>query len=421
MEEDHKVEQHPSERALVNRILTALGAKPREWTVGDRRLAILAIIIVLAILLTAVCGYVFGWGWTGLTKPKQRTFWDWLDLLIVPVVLALGGYLFNRSENRRTQEIADQHAKTDRAIAERRIQDDTLQAYLDHMGQLLLDKDNPLRQSGERDEVRTLALARTLTVLRRLDGERNGRVLQFLHDSYLVTRDHPILSFAGANLRADDLSEANLLEADLSGAKLMRADLRGAILIGANLRAAILRGALLSHAILSGVDLRGANLIEADLRGAILTEDLTQYYYLSGERNYGAACLQGAMLSGANLSGANLSGANLKGAILSGADLSGANLTGAVLSGAVLGALGNREVIFLTQPALQQALLREVSNRGANLSGADLSDAKVMSNKQLERQVASLKGTTMPDGKKYEDWVKNGRPARRPRRRSRPQ
>src|SRR5215213_11561738 len=129
MEEDHKVEQeqHHSERSLMDRILTTLGAKPREWTVGDRRLAILAIIIVLAIVITTVCGYVFGWEWTGLTKPKQRTFWDWLDLLIVPVVLALGGYLLNRSENRRTQKIADQSAKTDRAIAGQRIQDDTLQ------------------------------------------------------------------------------------------------------------------------------------------------------------------------------------------------------------------------------------------------------------------------------------------------------
>ena len=45
------------------------------------------------------------WKWTGL---PERTLWDWLSLLIVPVVLALGGYLFTRSENRRTQEVADQ-------------------------------------------------------------------------------------------------------------------------------------------------------------------------------------------------------------------------------------------------------------------------------------------------------------------------
>jgi hypothetical protein len=110
-------------------------------------------------MITAVCGYVFGWEWTGLTKPKQRTFWDWLDLLIVPVVLALGGYLFTRSENRRAQDIASQRTETDQQIAAQRRQDDTLQAYLDQMGQLLLDKDNPLRHSKTNDEVRTLARA----------------------------------------------------------------------------------------------------------------------------------------------------------------------------------------------------------------------------------------------------------------------
>ncbi len=109
MEENHQLEQdqHQNSLSLLDRFLTTLGANPREWTLGDRRITIFAIVIVLAIIITAISGYAFGWEWTGLTKPKQRTFWDWLDLLIVPVVLALGGYLFNRSENRRTQIDSD--------------------------------------------------------------------------------------------------------------------------------------------------------------------------------------------------------------------------------------------------------------------------------------------------------------------------
>ena len=58
--------------------------------------------------------------------PFDITLWDWLDLLIIPFVLALGGYLFTRSENRSNREIADD-----------RRQDDTLQAYLDGMSQVL--------------------------------------------------------------------------------------------------------------------------------------------------------------------------------------------------------------------------------------------------------------------------------------------
>jgi hypothetical protein len=162
---------------------------PREWTGGDRRLATLAIVIGLAIIITVVCGYVFEWKWTGLIKPKQRTFWDWLSLLIVPFVLALGGYLFTRSESRRThkfadqqraldREIADQQRTLDREIADQRRQDDMLQACLDGMSDFLTDKDRPLHRAQQGGSLSTVARARTLTVLRRLDGERKRSLLQ---------------------------------------------------------------------------------------------------------------------------------------------------------------------------------------------------------------------------------------------------
>ena len=39
------------------------------------------------------------------------------------------------------------------------------------------------------------------------------------------------------------------------------------------------------------------------------------------------------------------------------------------------------------------------------MSGADLSDAAGVTKKQLE-QAKSLKGATLPNGQKYEDWLK---------------
>jgi hypothetical protein len=187
-----------------------------RWPPTGRQLFWIEVFAALAFLLTVVCGYLFGWKWTGL--PKQ-TLWDWLDLLIVPFVLAVGGYLFTRSESRRAEQsaieqrnldrgtteqrtkedrwLAHERAETDRQIADQRRQDETLQAYLDYSGELLLNKDMPLRQSKARDEVRTLAQARTLTVLRRLDGERKGRVLQFLYEAGLITRYCAVVALAG--------------------------------------------------------------------------------------------------------------------------------------------------------------------------------------------------------------------------------
>jgi hypothetical protein len=219
-------------------------------------------VAALAFLIIVVCGYLFGWKWTGLPK---RTAWDWLDLLIVPIVLAVGGYLFTRTENQRTLQssqeqrevdwaIAKDQVETDRTLADERRQDDTLQAYLDGMSQLLTENERPLHRAQPGDSLSTVARARTLTVLGRLDGGRKRSVLQFLYESGLISSAHPVLDLSGANL-----SEANLQKANLSE----WADLYQANLIAANLRGANLERAELEGTILEGAILRGANLYQA--------------------------------------------------------------------------------------------------------------------------------------------------------------
>jgi hypothetical protein len=43
-----------------DRLLKGLGIDSDKWTVGDRRLALLVISAGLAVLITGICGYVFG-------------------------------------------------------------------------------------------------------------------------------------------------------------------------------------------------------------------------------------------------------------------------------------------------------------------------------------------------------------------------
>jgi uncharacterized protein YjbI with pentapeptide repeats len=287
--EEQKPSQKPAgwERSLGDRLLRTLRMNPDKWTIGDRRLAILAVAIGLGIVVITIFGYVFEWKWTGLAK---QTFWDWLSLLIVPVVLALGGYFFTRSENRRTREDADRQRSLDRELADDRRQDEMLQAYLDGVSQLLTDKERPLHRAEVGDYLSTVARARTLTVLARLDGERKGSVLQFLYESGLIRKDRQVLALRGA---------------DLSGARLPGADLRGANLHGADLSGAILYAANLSGTDLSRADLKEADLLGADLSGADLSE----------------AVLLGTELYGVNLIKANLNRTNLIEANLTGADL----------------------------------------------------------------------------------------------------
>jgi uncharacterized protein YjbI with pentapeptide repeats len=221
-----------------------------RWRLS-RRQVLWASGIVASLTVAVLIGYRYG-----------ITLWDWIKILIVPAAIAIGVAWLNQAQRAGELEVENQRA-----------QDEALQAYLDQIGQLLLDKERPLRQSKEDDEVRTLARARTLTVLRRLDDERKASVLQFLHESGLIAKKCVVVYLGRADLSRANLIKSNLIGAYLRGANLSRANLSGASLMGAelvraNLRGANLRGANLSISDLSDADLSGANLSDADLSGA---------------------------------------------------------------------------------------------------------------------------------------------------------
>jgi len=327
---------------------------PKERVKNNRSqggvVAIIALSVAVVIAVILYYGHATRAGWVGVSG---KTFWDYLELLIVPVALAIGGYWLNRiqerereaeAEQRELDRVAAEDARQQRELefANQATQNAELQSYLDQMGQLLLDR--KLRKSEDGSEVRTLAHARTLTVLTRLDGGRKARVVQFLFDSGLITSERPVLDLAGADLSGAYFSGLHLHNVNLSEADLSGADLSSTRLNETNLRKAKLNGADL-HGLLS----RNLNLWDAQLSRANLSE---------------------AKLLSAALNQANLSEANLHGADLHGAKLYSANLS------------------------------------EADLSGADLSQVEGLSNRQLG-SCMSLEGATMPHGQKYEDWLKS--------------
>jgi uncharacterized protein YjbI with pentapeptide repeats len=176
----------------------------------------------------------------------NKTLWDLLQLLVVPLALAVIGFWFAAQQDARQQHIENQRADAERELAELRAQDEALQAYLDQMSSLLFNGE--LRTSEADSEVRTLARARTLTVLGRLDPTRKSAVLQFLVEAELVQRVEgrgPIIRLSGANLSGARLSQGTLGE--LSSVSLSRLyNLRGADLSGADLSGANLSKANLS-------------------------------------------------------------------------------------------------------------------------------------------------------------------------------
>lgn len=222
---------------------------------------------------------------------------------VIGALVGLGGVfttqLVNSAlEDRRAQsarETEQTQRQRELELEQQRSQNDALQVYLDHMGELLLGKGlhSSVGNGGENTgEAQLLARARTYTVLRTLNPARKASVVRFLIEARLIHGPEPIIPLFDVDLSDTKLNNANLVGIDLQDSKL----------IGANLRGANLRGARL-YSVYEVADLSGADLSGASLNGANLTNAILKDADLEG------ADLEGARLNGADLSRANLSGA----------------------------------------------------------------------------------------------------------------
>lgn len=232
-----------------------------------------------------------------LSSIREKTAWDWLSLLVVPILIATIAGMFTLFTVSQQNEIFRQR---DEAEKERN-QQALLIEYLDEISELVEKQLLTLNDDDNSKAQRTIARARTLSVLRALDSDRKGELIQFLSAARLIERDKPIIDLnraylEGANLGGANLEGANLGEANLEGANLEEANFWGAYLWGANLKKVDLGEANLQEVDLREVDLGGANLEEANL----------------GEANLREVDLRKVDLGGANLEGANLGGANLE-------------------------------------------------------------------------------------------------------------
>src|SRR6266487_2681281 len=199
-----------------------------------------------------------------------KTMWDWMQLLLIPVILVIVGSYFSNQQTQTSLQVSQQQHLQDQANALDQQRAAILQTYIDNIQDLLLNHnllgDSPIPKN-ESDkvtiqEVQELARARTLTALQGLDAERKGRLVHFIYEARLIGFATPTNRLFEFN---SHVSIINLFDAELSGVNLVGVDLSGA-----NLSSADLSGANLSDAYFFGVNLSGANLSLADLKGTFL-------------------------------------------------------------------------------------------------------------------------------------------------------
>ena len=99
------------------------------WEKNKRLLVIVGIVIIVLLIAFALAVYMFGWDWTGFTSvigptvhPNEqyrpaKTLWDVLQLLIVPIILAIGGFWLSQMQREGEKIAEDQRAELARAVA----------------------------------------------------------------------------------------------------------------------------------------------------------------------------------------------------------------------------------------------------------------------------------------------------------------
>ncbi len=150
-------------------------------------------------------------------KDIKDTFsWAVLQLVIVPASLILLSFYLNYSISRR--ERMREYLKDITELASKTIEN------------------NQEKKLRDIPSLRSLARARTLTILRESDEQSKREIVEFLVNSDLQYQislkraDLHNVDLSGLYLQDADLREANLRGANLTDAKLQGVDLKGAIL-----------------------------------------------------------------------------------------------------------------------------------------------------------------------------------------------
>jgi len=155
-----------------------------------------------------------------------KSLWDWMELVLVPLLLAVGAIVIKQvledrdkkhreqekeiEDKRREQEkeIENKRREQEKKIEDKRRGQEALKDYLAQITELLISQDWPSleqdenpkleRESGEKThQVTAIARALTLAVLRELDRLQKGSLISFLIDSKAV--EH--ISLSRAHLR----------------------------------------------------------------------------------------------------------------------------------------------------------------------------------------------------------------------------
>ena len=259
-------------------------------------------------------GRYYCWEWVGVARYETvassgvrsqeckttKTFWDLVELLLVPIALSGGAWLLSENqkqiEEKRAQEARYQKYYED---------------YLDKVGQILLRFDDSKRLEDHED-AKIILRALTITTLKNLDPIRKGNIIQFLYETGLIVDGVNIISLDYADLSKIDLQDRFLAGINLSGSNLSDANLKN-VFLGGRFKLPDLSAvqpsywpSLPDNLTQKEGKYMSSNLSKTDLTNADLTNAKLD------NTNFTDVTWKGSILKGARLKDAKLDIANVK-------------------------------------------------------------------------------------------------------------
>lgn len=224
---------------------------------------------------------------------KGKTSWNYLEMIVIPLFLAITIGIINYRMNEKQVEI-QKFINNSQLEIQRNIRNQaSLEKYLEEIGKLITvcrSNESCNYESNQSNLVR----AWTITISRILDSTEKVLVLNYLYESKLIGFDRPNIekkiifdsfdkdppeyiqckepivllnktNFEKINIQNINLTCISLLEVNLTKSNFSNSNLSGAFLYKANLKESNFLNSNLSGVFFYKADLRGANFSESNL------------------------------------------------------------------------------------------------------------------------------------------------------------
>ncbi len=255
----------------------------------------------------------------------------------------------------------------ERSLANEQYQNELLDNYIKEMGELIKENNGSLTTNPT---IGALARAKTLSIFRQLDSQRNGRIIRFLYESGQINenKEYSPLDLSTAELHNIDFSlsliPSSLESISLSGIYLINVTFGGANLCKSNFSGSRLVDIIFSKSNLNNVDFTKATLTNITFFQSILMNS----YFIE------------AKLNKIDFSEANLDNANF-----SEADLFNITFSEMIINGIIFSYASFKSIIFFKVSLIGFDFVN-VKIVGSRFSNTDLTILAISKKPKLNRQ-----------------------------------